>query len=70
MDFPGKNTVVGYHFLLQGTQGLNLHLLHWQVNSLPLSHQGSPITGQLQIVHERKVKRELCEEESASSMDM
>ena len=29
-DFPGKNTGVGYHFLLQGifpTQGLNPHLL-------------------------------------------
>ena len=29
--FPGKNTGMGYHFLLQGispTQGLNLHLLH------------------------------------------
>ena len=24
-------------------QGLNPHLLHWQVGSLPLSHQGSPI---------------------------
>ena len=24
------------------TQGSNLHLLHWQVDSLPLSHQGSP----------------------------
>ena len=23
-------------------QGLNMCLLHWQVNSLPLSHQGSP----------------------------
>ena len=23
------------------TQGLNRHLLHWQVDSLPLSHQGS-----------------------------
>ena len=23
-------------------QGLNPRLLHWQVNSLPLSHQGSP----------------------------
>ena len=44
-DFPGKNTEVGCHFLLQGifpTQGLNPSLLHWQVNSLPLSHQGSP----------------------------
>ena len=30
-DFPGKNTGVGCHFLLQGiflTQGLNLGLLH------------------------------------------
>ena len=38
-DFPGKNTEVGCHFLLQGiflTQGSNLHLLHWQVGSLPL----------------------------------
>ena len=43
-DFPGKNTGVGWHFLLQGvflTQILNLHLLHWQVHSLPQSHQGS-----------------------------
>ena len=33
-----------FHFLLQGifpTQGLNLRLLHWQADSLPLSHQGS-----------------------------
>ena len=31
-------------FLLQGifpTQGLNPHFLHWQADSLPLSHQGS-----------------------------
>ena len=43
-DFPGKNTRVGCHFLFQGiflTQGLNPCLLHWQVNSLPLSHLGS-----------------------------
>ena len=40
----GQNTVVGCHFLLQGicpAQQLNLHLLHWQADSLPLSHQGS-----------------------------
>ena len=40
-DFPGNNTGVGCHFLLQGiflTQGSNLHLLHWQADSLPLSH--------------------------------
>ena len=44
-DFPGKNTGVGCHFLLGGAfpaQGLNPHLLHWQVDSSPLSHQGSP----------------------------
>ena len=46
-DSPGKSTGVGCHFLLQGifpTQGLNLCLLHWQADSLPLSHQGSPHT--------------------------
>ena len=44
-DFPGKNTGVGCHFLLQGifpTQGSNPCLLHWQVDSLPLNYQGSP----------------------------
>ena len=47
-DSPGKNNGVGCHSLLQGifpTQGLNqglLHLLHLQVDSLPLSHLGSP----------------------------
>ena len=40
----------GLHFLLQGTllnQGSNLqllHLLHWQEDSLPLNHSGSPHT--------------------------
>ena len=45
-DFPGKNTGVGCHFLLQGifpTQGWNWHLLHWQMDSLPLSQLGRPI---------------------------
>ena len=44
-DFPGKSTRVGCHFLLQRifpTQGSNLCLLHWQADSLPLSHLGSP----------------------------
>ena len=43
-DFPGTNTGVGCYFLLQGiflTQELNLHLLHWQADSLPQSHPGS-----------------------------
>ena len=42
-DFLGRDTGVGCHFLLQGicpTQGSNPCLLHWQVDSLPLSHQG------------------------------
>ena len=42
---PGKNTGVGRHFLLQGIflmQGSNLHLLHWQADSLPRGHMGSP----------------------------
>ena len=45
-DFPGKNTGVGCHFLLQGiflTQGLNLGLLHYRQMLYRLSHQGSPI---------------------------
>ena len=43
--FPGKNTGVGCHFLLQGIfpiPGSNLCLLHWQANSLPVSLQRSP----------------------------
>ena len=38
-DFPSKNTAVSCHFLLEIflTQGSNMHLLQWQVNSLLLS---------------------------------
>ena len=38
-DSPEKNTGEGCHFLLQGifpNQGSKPHLLHWQVDSLPL----------------------------------
>ena len=48
-DSLGEDTGVGCHFLLQGVfpvQGLNphlLHLLHRQVDSLPLRHLGSII---------------------------
>ena len=45
-DYPGKNTGVGCCSLLHGifpTQGSNLCLLHWQVDSSPLSHLGSPV---------------------------
>ena len=48
-NFPGKNTGVGCHFLLQrifpltlGWDLHHLHLLKWQVDSLPLHHVGSP----------------------------
>ena len=44
-DSPSKNTGVGCHFLLQGifpTRGSHSSLLNWQVDSLPLSHQGRP----------------------------
>ena len=42
-DFPGRNIGVGSHSLLQGIfpiQGLNPHLLSWQVDSLPLAPPG------------------------------
>ena len=41
--FPGKNTRVGCHFLLQGiflTQGSKPGLLHSRQTLYPLSHQG------------------------------
>ena len=44
-DFSGKNTKVGCLFLLQVlllSQGSNLCFLHWQVDSLLLSHLRSP----------------------------
>ena len=47
---PGKNSGVGYHFLLQGvflTQGSNPQLLNiqrWQVDSLPLMPPGGDMT--------------------------
>ena len=40
-DYPSKNTGIGCHFLLQGifaTQGSNLCPVHWQEDSLCLSH--------------------------------
>ena len=45
MNSPGKNTGVGCHALLQGifpTQGWNLGLLHWQVDSLLSEPPGKP----------------------------
>ena len=47
MGFSRQEYRVGCHLLLQGiflTQGSNLHLLRWQVDSLSLSHLGSPLS--------------------------
>ena len=44
VGFLRQNFGVGCQFLLQGifpTQGSNSSLLHWQVDSLPLSHWAS-----------------------------
>ena len=53
-NFPGKNTEVDCHFLLQGfpTQGSNPHLLsllYRHTGSLPLCHLGSPISRNLYL---------------------
>ena len=45
-DSPGQNTRVGCQSLLQGifpTQGSNSCFLHWQADSLPVNHLGSPL---------------------------
>ena len=45
-DFPGKNTGVCFHFLLQAiflTQRLKSWFLHWQADYLPLTHEGNPV---------------------------
>ena len=46
MEFSRQEYWAGCHFLLQGifpTQGSNPHLLHWQADSLLLSHQECPM---------------------------
>ena len=60
MGFFTKNTGVGCRFFLQGifpTQGSNLHLLHWQADSLPLSHLGSL----KKIIHYIMTKRSILQ---------
>ena len=68
-DFPGKDTEVGCHFLLQGifpTLGSNLCflcLLHWQALSLPLAPPVKP--GSLFILWNKEwVGRKGCVESS------
>ena len=50
--FPGKNTRVGCHFLLQAiflTQGSNPCPLHWQVGSLPTEPPQKLPTGSIEL---------------------
>ena len=69
-DFPGKNTKVGCHFLLQGifpTQGSNprlLNVLRWQTGSLPLVPPGEAL---IQVHHlQRKSTRKKGKEASGT----
>ena len=61
-DSPRKNTGVGCHFLLQGIfpiQGSNWclqRLLHWQADSLPLSHLGSAMQDRCPINTSRLIQ--------------
>ena len=58
MGFPCKNIGVGCHFLLQWIfpiQGLNSCLLHWQVGSLPLSHEARALFSWAILISSPKV---------------
>ena len=65
-DFPGKNTGVGCHLLLQGifpTQQASLHLfclLHCQAGSLPLAPPGTDSHKTLQSKYLTKTWMVLC----------
>ena len=51
-NFSGKDTRVGYHFLLQGiflTQGLNLGFLYCRQILYHLSHPGKPKLNKVDI---------------------
>ena len=41
-NFSGRNTGVGWHFLLEGIFPTQRTNLHWQADSLPLHHLESP----------------------------
>ena len=52
MAFPRQDIGVGCHFLLQAVfliQASSPHLLHWWVDSLPLSHLGSSTQGHTSV---------------------
>ena len=63
LGLSDKNTRVYSHFLLQGiflTQGKKLHLLHWQVGSLPLLPPGEPWWNHNHLMNIYLVPASLC----------
>ena len=73
MDSPGKNTVVGCHFLLQGifpTQELNLGLPHCRQTLYCVSHQGLLMLGKTEDKRRRKRQRMRWLDGITDSMDM
>ena len=64
-DSPGKNTGVGCHVLLQGIFPIQGSKLDLQVDSLPLSHQGSPENKQEKLktskIRARIIVKRICE---------
>ena len=69
-DSPGKNTGVSCHFPLQGILSIQgskpclLGLLHWQANSLPLSHPTSPVID----FKEQKVNTHSCDQAGVTAV--
>ena len=62
MGFSRQNTGVGCHALLQGSNLHLLHLLHWQVGSLPLAPPGKPFNYfQFQFSSVTQSCRTLCD---------
>ena len=57
VEFFHQEYLSGLPFFLQGiflTQGSNQHLLHWQMDSLPLNHQGSSFPPKTQSLYDIK----------------
>ena len=69
---PGKNTGVGFHFLLQRifpTQGSNLGLLHWRQILYLLSHKGSLVIRTHMAIKATMTKEEAnCQASAFSSV--
>ena len=55
-ESPGKNTAVGYHFLLQGIFPTQGSILCWQVSSWPLAPSGKPKSKKEKILTSESVK--------------